>query len=176
MSKKIKIFLTGSLFLFGLTPAIPAFAVCPVCAMTIVCGLGLSRWLGVDDIVSGVWLGGFLVSIIIWCLHWLDKKQIVFRFRWLGAAVLSYGIIFAVLYSTGLLGHPLNKFWGIDKLILGVLSGSLIFLLGHFLSNFLKKKNQGKSFFPFQKVVLPVSLMIILSLVFYELAKCGTIK
>lgn len=176
MNKKIKTLLAGCLFLAGLASAAPAFAVCPVCAMTIVCGLGLSRWLGVDDIVSGVWLGGFLISGIILFLRWLDKKQIFFRFRRLGAVILFYGIAFAVLYGAGLLGHPLNKFWGVEKLFLGIFSGSLICWLGNSSSNFLKKKNQGKPFFPFQKVVLPVSLLFILSLIFYELTKCGTFK
>lgn len=176
MNKKIKTILAGGLFLFGLALTVPTFAVCPVCAMTMICGIGLSRWLGVDDVVSGIWLGGLLISMIILFLRWLDKKQIFFRFRRLGVIILSYGFIFAILYGANLLGHSLNKFWGVDKLIFGIFSGSLAFWSGHLFSNFLKNKNQGKSYFPFQKVVLPASLLLILSLIFYELTKCGTIK
>jgi len=65
------------------------------------------------------------------------------------------------------MGHPENKFFGIDKLLFGIISGSFVFLISVLFHNFLVKKNQGKSFFPFQKVVIPILFLSFLSLIFY---------
>lgn len=156
----------------GLIVARISLAVCPVCTIAVAGGIGLSRWLGIDDSISGIWVGGLIISSIIWLLYWLNKKQIKFKFRWLIVAVLFYIVVVLPLYWMGIMGHPYNKFCGMDKLLLGIIGGSVAFLVGNWVSNFLKKKNQGKAFFPFQKLVLPISFLIILSVVFYYLVKC----
>ena len=151
----------------SLLVAFPANAVCPVCTVAVGVGLGFSRWLGIDDLISGVWIGGLIVSLIIWSLNWLNKKQIKFKLSWLAISILFYGLTIIPLYFSGIIGHPLNKFYGIDKILFGAIFGRLVFLLSFWLHNFLKKKNQGKVFFPFQKVVLPVLFLLITSLIFY---------
>ena len=151
----------------SLLVAFPANAVCPVCTVAVGVGLGFSRWLGIDDLISGVWIGGLIVSLIIWSLNWLNKKQIKFKLSWLAISILFYGLTIIPLYFSGIIGHPLNKFYGIDKILFGAIFGSLVFLLSFWLHNFLKKKNQGKVFFPFQKVALPILFLVIASLIFY---------
>ena len=71
-----KILFLGFL-IFGLILAFNANAqaVCPICVVAIGAGLGLSRWLGVDDLVSSVWIGAFLLTLVIWTIHWLKKKN-----------------------------------------------------------------------------------------------------
>jgi len=154
--------LTLGLSLPGLTQA-----VCPVCTIAVGAGVGLCRWLGIDDLISGVWIGGLIVSMVIWFLDWLDKKGIRFKFLRFIVIVLFYFIIIAPLYWAGIMGHPLNKFGGIDKLLFGIISGSISFIISVWLNSFLKKKNQGKVIFPFQKVVLPILFLLITSLIFY---------
>lgn len=149
-----------------------ALAICPVCTVAIAGGVGLSRWLGIDDSVSGVWVGGLIVSSIIWFLRWLDKKQIRFKFRRIIIAALFYLTIIIPFYWAGIIGHSCNKLWGADKLLLGIIVGGQFFLAGNGISDFLKKKNQGKAFFPFQKVIMPISFLVILSVIFYFLTKC----
>ncbi len=151
-----------------------AEAVCPVCVIGVSAGVGLCRWLKIDDLVSGVWIGGLIVSIIIWFLNWLEKKNIHFKFRNSSVSVVFYLFLIIPLYFSEIIGHPLNRIWGIDKLLLGIVTGSLVFLISVWLHNFLKNKNQGKSYFPFQKVVLPISFLIITSLIFYFINKCQT--
>ena len=75
------------------------------------------------------------------------------------------------LYFTGIVGHPYNKIWGIDKLIFGTGVGSVLFLASIFLDKYLRAKNGGKVFFYYQKVVLPVALLLLGSGVFYFLTK-----
>ena len=75
MKKLLAIFIT----LGGLLMALPAKAVCPVCTVAVVAGLGLSRWLGIDDSVSGLWIGAVTVSISMWTINWLHKKKWHFK-------------------------------------------------------------------------------------------------
>jgi hypothetical protein len=57
----------------------PAAAVCPVCTVAVGAGLGLAQWLGIDDVLSGVWIGGLIVSLAFWNDAWLVKKMIGYR-------------------------------------------------------------------------------------------------
>jgi len=157
-------FLTLLLFLPKLSQA-----VCPVCTIAVGAGVGLCRYLGIDDLISGTWIGGLIVSLIFWTIDWLNKKKIHFLFRKILVLVFFYFTIIAPLYWLGIMGHPENKFFGIDKLLFGILAGSPTFLLGVWFDNFLKKENQGKPFFPFQKVVLPILFLFILSLIFLRI-------
>src|SRR3989339_1118617 len=146
-----------------------AQAVCPVCVVAVSACVGLSQYLGIDDTISGVWIGGLLISMIIWTIDWLRRKNIKFYFRKILVAGLFYVFTIGPLYRSGMIGHPANKLWGIDKLLLGIIFGSIFFLAAVFLNSYLKKKNDGKVFFPFQKVVVPVAMLGILSGIFYFL-------
>jgi len=165
-----KIFFYPLAFL-GLALALPARAICPVCTIAIGAGVGFSRWLGVDDLISGTWVGALVVSIIFWTASWFNKKNIRFKFQYPVLAILIYAITIIPLYFTGIVGHLFNKFCGVDKLMFGIVSGSIVFTFGVLLHQFLKKRNQGKSYFAFQKVVIPLVLLIITSVVFYFVCK-----
>jgi hypothetical protein len=58
-----------------------------------------------------------------------------------------------------------------DKLLLGIVVGSVAFWFGAEWYFHLKEKNGGRAYFPFQKVVMPVSPLIIMSIAFYFLTK-----
>jgi len=146
---------------------------CPVCTVAVATGLGLSRWLGIDDTISGLWIGGLIVSLIIWTINWLNKKNIHFLGRKILVVVIYYGTVIVPLYWAGIMGNQLNKFWGIDKLLLGMILGSIGFSLGAWVYSYLKTKNNNRVYFPFQKVVMPVVPLIILTIIFYFLTKPG---
>ena len=148
-----------------------AKAVCPVCTVAVAAGVGLSRYLGIDDIISGLWIGGLIISLIIWTINWLNKKNIHFMGRKIIVIIGYYVLIIVPLYWGGIMGHELNKFWEIDKLLLGIIMGSIGFSFGAWVYYFLKAKNNGHAYFPFQKVVMPISPLIVLSVIFYFLTK-----
>ncbi len=156
------------LIILSLGLPISAFAqpVCPVCTIAVAGGVGLCRYLGIDDLISGAWVGALIVALIMWTLKWLNKKNIRFKFRRLLVIFLFYFFIIAPLYWAGIMGAATNKFWGIDKLFFGIIAGSLVFVLALFIENILRQKNQQKVYFPFQKVVIPISFLIIISLMF----------
>jgi hypothetical protein len=169
LRKKIShsIFLAlGGIFFFSFK----ALAVCPVCTVAVGAGVGFSRWLGIDDTITGLWIGGLIVSLILWTITWLNKKNIFFKGRAFWITLGYYALAVAPLYPMDIIGHPYNKFWGIDKLVLGIVLGSLFFFLGAQSYDLLKKK-LGHAQFPFQKVAMPLLPLIILSAVFYFLTK-----
>lgn len=170
--KKVLIFVL-SIFGLNLLMAKQALAVCPICTIAVGAGVGLSRWLGIDDSISGLWIGGLTVSMITWTLSWFDKKNIHFRGRALATTVGYYLLIVAPLYFMGVMGNPLNAICdcGLDKLLIGIIVGSIAFWFGAEWYFNLKEKNGGHAYFPFQKVVMPVSPLIIMSLIFYFLTK-----
>jgi hypothetical protein len=148
------------------------YAVCPLCTVAVGAGIGLAQWFGVDDTISGLWIGGLVVSLIIWTIDWFNKRNIRFKGRKIITTLVYYMVLIAPLYyPLHIMGHPLNTLWGIDKLLLGIIIGSIFFLAGAIYYSYLKRKNHGHAYFPFQKVVMPVMPLVILSFVFYFITK-----
>jgi len=165
LTKKLyKLFILIPLFVF--IPLISK-AVCPVCTVAIASGVGLCRYLGIDDIISGLWIGGLLVSMTVWFKEYLQKKNINFKYSNLIILFVLFFLTFIPLKFTNILGHKYNKIFGIDRLIFSSIIGIIILYISIFINSWLKKKNNNKVYFPYQKVVIPVLLLIIFSFVFY---------
>ncbi len=146
--------------------AATAKAFCPICTAVVISGVGLSRWLKIDDTITGLWIGGLLVSTSGWTINWCNKKKLNFWGRDILIPIAYYMIAVIPLYMYEIVGHPFNKFWGVDKLILGIVTGSIFFYAAHLqYQNY--KAQHGKALFPFQRIVIPVGTLAILSLVFY---------
>lgn len=169
--KKVKIFLP--LLGLGILSAPAAQAICPICTLVVSSGVGLSRYLGVDDSVSGLWVGGLTVSAIVWTLEWMEKKKINFRGKVAATIITYYALVLSSFYFTNLISNPIKTICACttDKLFLGVVVGSAGFWMGASWYYFLKEKNSGRALFPFQKVVFPVTPLILGSIFFYFLTK-----
>ncbi|MFH1175320.1 MAG: hypothetical protein V1698_01185 [bacterium] len=164
LSKKIIVFLA---FLPVILFAFPAQAICPVCTLAVCCGMGLSRWLGISDTISGLWIGALIISLTAMAVKWLEKKKIDFELRELTAGILFFSFFLLIFQHQNLIGIPENTIFGIDKLIFGIFFGSIIFILSNLLHLKLKKRNGEKSYFPFQKVAIPIAALLVFSLIFY---------
>lgn len=166
--KKYFLYALGILGIF--LPVFSAKAFCPICTVAVAGGVGLSRWLGVDDTITGLWIGALLVAMTIWTLEWFKKKNIRFWGEKTITTVAYYAMVALPLYWSDIVGHPLNRIWGMDKLMVGIVIGSIFFLIGGTV-HFRMKDKHGKVFFPFQKVVFAVIPLIVLSGVFYFITK-----
>lgn len=144
------------------------YAICPVCTIAVGAGLGLSRYFGIDDTISGLWVGGLILSTSLWTADWLHKKGLKIKIQVLNfaSAAIFYMITIIPLYFANIIGHPFNTIYGIDKLLFGTIVGSTLFLLALRLDK-MARKIYGKQFFVYQKVIFPVSALIFMSLIFY---------
>ena len=166
--QRIKLFISFLGFGIGYL-ILPSFAkaMCPVCTVGVAAGLGLSRWLGVDDTISGIWIGGLLVSMTGWTVNWLKGKKINFFGMPFATALVYYASVVLPLYFKDIIGHPFNVIWGIDKLLVGAAIGSIVFIIGDVAYQYVKKLNSGHAHFPFEKIVFPIGSLVIISLIFY---------
>lgn len=167
MKKIFFVLLSLGLFL----RASAALAVCPICTIAVGTGVGFAQWIGIDDTVSGLWIGGLTVSMIIWTINWLNKKHWIFKGYKSTIALAYYLFIVVPLYYSGLIGHPYNILWGMDKLLIGIIIGSLVFLGSEQCYEYLKKKNNGHAHFPFEKVAFPIVALLLFSILFYFLTR-----
>jgi hypothetical protein len=146
---------------------IHAYAVCPVCIVAVGAGVGLSRWLGISDTITGLWVGALLLAMSFWLSIFLRKRKINLPFQKTIITVLMFLITFGPLHASKVIGHPLNRIFGIDKLFFGSIVGSFLFIAGVIIDHLIREKNNGKVKFFYQKVIIPVGLLAILSLIFF---------
>lgn len=145
------------------------YAVCPLCTFAVGAGVGLTQYFGIDDTIIGLWMGALVISLIVWTKDWFKNRNIKFFASTVLITLFYYSSVILPLYIKGIIGSDLNKIWGVDKIIFGIALGSISFYIGSFLYVILKKNNGNKAYFPFQKVVMPVLILVILTIVFYYL-------
>lgn len=146
--------------------AFPVQAQCPICVVTIGGSVLLSRYLGIDDLIVGIWAGGLVLSLGLWTST-LIKKIFIKGQNWILTGALWITTVLG-LKQAGFIGNPTCKIHGHDKLLTGIIAGSLVFLLAYGLDIILRKlnkKNPGKVFFPYQRVAIPILLLIIATLI-----------
>lgn len=154
-----------------LSPSL-SYAVCPICTVAVAGGLGVSRYFGIDDSIIGIWSGGLMVSLTLWMVDWLKRKDFkIFKnvsenIRIVTSFLFWVLLTYPPLFMSGIIGHPFNTILGIDKLVFGSILGFFAFLLGVW-SDKKVREIKGKQLFAFQKVVFPVVSLTILSLVLY---------
>lgn len=145
---------------------------CPVCTVTVIAGLGISRLLGIDDLISSLWIGGFILSFSFVTINWIAKRwpKIDTKYYKLPLVASIYLLVLIPLKLNHSIGIARNTLWGVDKILLGTFVGSLVFLAGIWAD---KKERQikGRQLLKFQRVVFPVLGLIISSLVFYFITK-----
>jgi hypothetical protein len=163
-------FLLSGLVAFGLLFANFIKAqVCPVCVVAIGAGLGFSRWFGIDDVVASIWIGALFVAIISWTLSYMKKKGWSFHDDGIVITLAYIFLTYIPLYYAGIVGHPLNMIWGMDKILVGSVIGSIMLYIGHWIHAYLKKKNNNKSFFAYQRVAVPIIILIVTSIIIWKI-------
>ncbi|MDD4106853.1 MAG: hypothetical protein PHX84_02870 [Candidatus Shapirobacteria bacterium] len=141
----------------------PTWAQCPVCIVTVGGGMYLAKKLGIDDFLVSLWISGLNTAISFWAAtkirHRLFGSPIVLSFLML-ALTLVYFIF------TDQTGGVANKVIGLDKIIFGQVLGMFVWFLGIFVDRKSRTLNGGKILFPYQKVVFPISILLIFTILF----------
>ena len=151
-----------------------ALAVCPVCTVAVGAGLEGARLLGVEDVITGIWAGGLTLSIAAWTANWLHKHNVKNVFWYVLNFVAYYALLAGVYFVPT--GNPIVKFndnciWGIDQFLLGAVVGTVVFFGMQKWYQKIKAANGGHAKYPFQKVVMPFTGLLIATLIFWAMIR-----
>ncbi len=165
MTKILKVLFSAGLMSLLVLPAV--WAVCPVCTVAVGAGLEGARLLGVDDVITGIWAGGLTLSLFFWTAGWLKKRGVTSVFWQIVVPFVAYYALLGALYFVpGVLTFGANTLWGMDRFLLGVVVGTVAFWLGARWYVKIKRDNGGHARFAFQKVVVPLSFLMVATAVF----------
>ncbi len=170
MKNKIsKLFLMGIILVFAIINVSYVSAHCPLCTGATIAGVGLTRAWGLDDSIVGVFVGGMIISTALW-LENISQKRINKGNKRL--RIVSYIVLVSVLtlvsfYYAGLFGlGNTYRIFGIERILFGTISGGVVSLGIFYLSIYLKDKNNGKTLFSYQTMVLSLAALIFNAVLF----------
>ena len=145
------------------------YAQCPVCIVTVGGGLFIAQKLGVDSLLTALWISGLNTAIAFWFVSFIKKPKFLKNpFVW---TVLLFLSTYIYLASTKQMYHKNNTFLHIDKVLVGLMLGTIVWLFGIGVDKFIRKQNNGKVLFFYQKVIIPLSILIATTGIFAVLIK-----
>lgn len=159
-----KLTLLLPIFLGSLVFAPSAYAHCPLCVAGAGVGLAVSRYLGIDDSISGIWIAAFLGATALWTSGYIKKKYLPLQ------DALIYLSFFALtiwsFYKFNLVTIHAGIIMGVPKVIFGMIFGGVLFYIVEVI-NQLIRQIKGRVLFPYQPVVFSLSTMFLASVADY---------
>lgn len=141
----------------------PAYAQCPICIVTVGGGMLIAKKLGIDDFLISIWISALNTAIAFWLAPKI-KIKLLNNGHILAALLIATTLLY--FQFTDQLGGATNRLLGIDKIIFGQIVGFIAMAVGNHSYNFFKKRNGGKTIFPYAKVVFPVTAVLLFTLIF----------
>lgn len=137
---------------------------CAVCTVAIGASLEIARSLGVPDAIVGLWAGALLSLLGYWTILFFDKKNWHFIGRDILLMLLSVGMIgFVYINEVTYTPKIIWSIFYIDEILFSTIFGAFLFIYTEKFYDFMKTKNNGHAHFPFEKVVLPVIILTVVS-------------
>ena len=136
----------------------------PICAIGIASGLGISRWLGIDDMTLGLWIGALILSFSIQFNIFLDKKGKSFPFSF-WVIFLSSWILSFLPILMNFSKYTICSICSFPEIICGSVLGILTLFLVDKANLFVIDKHNKKVYFHYQKVIIPIIGLIIASFI-----------
>lgn len=162
--KKLLALLPSLIFLKGVS------AHCPLCTGAVVAGAIGAKYLGLDIIILGVFVGAFAISTGLWIARKLKNY-----FKYQNTLIIISSFFLTVIPSLAFVKDMtyislLSRIFFVNKLLIGSIIGALVTLLAYRLHNYIKLKH-GRVLFPYQGVVLTLVLLFIASISTYFVIK-----
>ena len=147
---------------------IPTFAHCPLCTVATGTAIAVTRYYGIDDLAVGTFIGGFILSTSLWFDRILKKRNKGEFIQMQGLFLTLLGLFFTILSYLWLnLSGPLaSSLFGINKLFLGTIVGTLVTFSAFELHKIIRK-NMQKSLIPFQGIVFTLISLVLINAGFY---------
>ena len=149
-------------------PAVSAH--CPLCTIGAAAAAGGAAYLGVGNIVIGLFLGAFAMSMGLWFARLIKKKYIPFQ----NSLVVLISFITTLIPIRPMLSdfRPLYISWlgqygttfAIDIFLIGSILGGIIVTIAPKISSKITKLRNGK-FIPYQGMLLTFGILSILGVI-----------
>ncbi len=170
--KILGLLLISLLSIITIIPSV--MAMCPLCTAGTIIGVGVTRTLGWDDSIVGVFVGAMIVSTALWMNNVLKKRDIGGNaFLRIGSiTVATFVLTILGFYYAGIFG-PSNTYriFGMEKIIFGSISGAVVSFAAFFISNEIKRRNEGETLFNYQSMALTFGALILNALIFWMVFK-----
>jgi len=155
---------------------------CPLCTGAAVAGVEVARVAGLDDSIVGLLLGTLIVSSALWFNKWL-KKRVDFPLQEIAVVAVSFVMLVVPLYYAGIIvnadmvksmpdHHAILGLGvlGIDKLLTGIIIGTIAIWFTFTLSDSIKKQ-RGRVLWPYQGLSFMTIALFILSSILWIITK-----
>lgn len=162
--KKLLAFLSSLFFLEEVS------AHCPLCTGAVVAGAVGAKYLGLDVIILGIFVGAFAISFGLWVARKLKNY-----FKYQNVLVIVLMFLFTIIPTLPFVKdltyiNLFNKIFFVNKLLIGSIIGGTITLFSYNLHNYIKFKF-GKVLVPYQGVILTILLLALTSISAYFIMK-----
>lgn len=125
---------------------------CILCVIGVGGGLLFIKKLGIDEYIAAIWLSALNTSLAFYIASRIRRKIPGLRF-------IFATIFFLITYFYLLKTHQMNH-----RIFVGMTVGLETYFVAHFLEAFIFRKNNHKSLFKYQKVVVTLVFLLIASL------------
>lgn len=165
-----KIFLIPVFALTILTVLDLVSAHCPLCTAGAGAAAAGASWLGVSNIVIGLFIGAFAVSIGMWFGRIIPKQYLPFQ-KTLIVALSFLLTVLPILYLISMV-HPFqvslfgeygslfNRIYMVDLSLMGSILGGALVFISPSISKQISKLNKGKTI-PFQGIIITLASLLV---------------
>ncbi len=167
--------LAALLSLFSIFSVRIASAHCPLCTIGAAAAAGGAAYLGVNNIIIGLFIGAFAASMGFWVARMIKKKYIPFQ----TAAIVLASFLTTILPILPLMpgikplyisiagdyGSLLNRTYVYNVFLVGSIVGSIIVLIVPLISGTLTRARNGKTI-PFQGTTITLAVLLLLGVIF----------
>lgn len=126
--------------------------------------MALARWLGVSDLVLGLWMGALLISVSVVTVKWLAKYGKDFKGSFWVVFLLTLAL---TIYSVKgqLVWSGFGLVIGLPPVIAGIIFGAILIFGIDFVNKLFISRHEGKVYFLYQKLIVPIVGIVLASLI-----------
>jgi hypothetical protein len=141
------------------------YAQCPVCIITVGGGLLLAERLGIDSFLVSIWISALNTAVAYYMAT--KFKKLIFKNGYFWSILFYILTVFYLDFSNQL--KDSNLIFGIDRSLLGLSFGLILSIFSINIDQIIKYINKGKVLFFYQKIIIPLIILITSTLFFKKI-------
>ena len=139
---------------------------CPLCTGAVIAGAVGAKYLGLDMVILGIFVGAFAISLGLWIVRKLKNY-----FKYQNTLIIISSFFLTVIPSLAFVKdityiNLFSRIFFVNKLLIGSIIGGIITLFAYHIHNYIKLKF-GKVLFPYQGIALTVLFLVLTSIITY---------